>query len=85
MRLVRLRAPGGLENLKLVEENPPKSRPGDAWHHATQENDFFRVHNCRGSQIKRRGHSGVTTQQSAKGNAIVTFSDAAEAATYAKT
>jgi NADPH:quinone reductase-like Zn-dependent oxidoreductase len=29
MRLVRLRAPGGLENLKLVEENPPKPRPGE--------------------------------------------------------
>ena len=29
MRLVRLRAPGGLENLKLVEEDPPKPRPGE--------------------------------------------------------
>ena len=29
MRLVRLRAPGGLENLKWVEEDPPKPRPGE--------------------------------------------------------
>src|SRR6266436_5803464 len=29
MRLVRLRAPGGLENLKLVEEDHPKPRPGE--------------------------------------------------------
>src|SRR5207247_10397594 len=29
MRLVRLRAPGGLENLKLVEEDHPKRRPGE--------------------------------------------------------
>ena len=29
MRLVRLRAPGGLENLKLVEEDPPKPRPDE--------------------------------------------------------
>src|SRR2546427_11686746 len=29
MRLVRLRAPGGLENLKLVEEDHPKQRPGE--------------------------------------------------------
>src|SRR5208283_2923934 len=29
MRLVRLRAPGGLENLKLIEEDPPKPRPGE--------------------------------------------------------
>src|SRR5437660_3544250 len=29
MRLVRLRAPGGLENLKLVEEDPPKPGPGE--------------------------------------------------------
>ena len=29
MRLVRLRAPGGLENLKLVEEDYPKPRPGE--------------------------------------------------------
>jgi NADPH:quinone reductase-like Zn-dependent oxidoreductase len=29
MRLVRLRAPGDLDNLKLVEEDPPKPRPGE--------------------------------------------------------
>lgn len=29
MRLVRLRAPGGLENLKLVEDDRPEPRPGD--------------------------------------------------------
>src|SRR2546429_9912724 len=29
MRLVRLRAPGGLENLKLVEEDHPKPSPGE--------------------------------------------------------
>ena len=29
MRLVRLRAPGGLENLELVAEDPPKPRPGE--------------------------------------------------------
>ena len=29
MRLVRLSAPAGLENLKLVEEDPPKPRPGE--------------------------------------------------------
>lgn len=29
MRLVRLRAPGGFENLKLVEEDHPKPRPGE--------------------------------------------------------
>jgi len=29
MRLVRLRAPGGLENLKLVEEDPPEPKPGE--------------------------------------------------------
>ena len=29
MRLVRLRAPGGLANLKLVEEDRPKPRPGE--------------------------------------------------------
>jgi NADPH:quinone reductase-like Zn-dependent oxidoreductase len=29
MRLVRLRAPAGLENLKLVEEDHPKPRPGE--------------------------------------------------------
>jgi NADPH:quinone reductase-like Zn-dependent oxidoreductase len=29
MRLVRLRAPGGLDNLKLVEENPPEPKPGE--------------------------------------------------------
>jgi NADPH:quinone reductase-like Zn-dependent oxidoreductase len=29
MRLVRLRAPGGLENLKLVEEDHPKPRTGE--------------------------------------------------------
>jgi NADPH:quinone reductase-like Zn-dependent oxidoreductase len=29
MRLVRLRASGGLENLKLVEEDHPKPRPGE--------------------------------------------------------
>src|SRR5256714_11856205 len=29
MRLVRLRAPGGLENLKLVEGDHPKPRPGE--------------------------------------------------------
>src|SRR5436190_2181803 len=29
MRLVRVRAQGGLENLKLVEEDPPKPRPGE--------------------------------------------------------
>src|SRR5437868_3447509 len=29
MRLVRLRAPGCLENLKLVEEDHPKPRPGE--------------------------------------------------------
>src|SRR3954470_11813626 len=29
MRLVRLRAPGGLENLKPVEEDHPKPRPGE--------------------------------------------------------
>src|SRR5439155_703304 len=29
MRLVRLRAPGGLENLKLVDEDPPKPGPGE--------------------------------------------------------
>ena len=29
MRLVRLRAPGGLENLKLAEEDHPKPRPGE--------------------------------------------------------
>src|SRR6266700_3836231 len=28
-KLVRLRAPGGLENLKLVEEDHPKPRPGE--------------------------------------------------------
>src|SRR5436189_4045803 len=29
MRLVRLRAPGGLENIKLVEEDHSKPRPGE--------------------------------------------------------
>src|SRR3984957_2492354 len=29
MRLVRLRAPGGLENLKLVDEDPPEPGPGE--------------------------------------------------------
>lgn len=29
MRLVRLKAPGGLENLKLVEEDHPQPRPGE--------------------------------------------------------
>src|SRR4051794_5578564 len=29
MRLVRLRAPGGLENLELVEEDHPEPRPGE--------------------------------------------------------
>ena len=29
MRRVRLRAPGGLENLKLVEEDPPHPKPGE--------------------------------------------------------
>src|SRR5438445_7739358 len=29
MRLVRLRAPGGLENLKWVDEDHPKPRPGE--------------------------------------------------------
>ena len=29
MRLVRLKAPGGLVNLGLVEEDPPKPRPGE--------------------------------------------------------
>ena len=29
MRLVRLKAPGGLENLQLVEENKPEPRPGE--------------------------------------------------------
>jgi NADPH:quinone reductase-like Zn-dependent oxidoreductase len=29
MRLVRLRTPGGLENLKLIEENRPEPRPGE--------------------------------------------------------
>jgi NADPH:quinone reductase-like Zn-dependent oxidoreductase len=29
MRLVRLRAPGGLENLKMVEEDHPKPTPGE--------------------------------------------------------
>jgi NADPH:quinone reductase-like Zn-dependent oxidoreductase len=29
MKLVRLRAPGGLENLKLVEEDRPKPKPGE--------------------------------------------------------
>jgi NADPH:quinone reductase-like Zn-dependent oxidoreductase len=29
MRLVRLRAPGGLDNLKLVEEDHPEPRPGE--------------------------------------------------------
>jgi NADPH:quinone reductase-like Zn-dependent oxidoreductase len=29
MRLVRLSAPGGLENLKLLEEDPPKAGPGE--------------------------------------------------------
>ena len=29
MRLVRLTTPGGLENLKLFEENQPKPRPGE--------------------------------------------------------
>jgi hypothetical protein len=29
MRLVKLRALGGLENLKLVEEDHPKPRPGE--------------------------------------------------------
>jgi NADPH:quinone reductase-like Zn-dependent oxidoreductase len=29
MKLVRLRAPGGLENLRLVEEDHPKPRPGE--------------------------------------------------------
>jgi len=29
MRLVRLRASGGLENLKLVEEDHPKPRTGE--------------------------------------------------------
>src|SRR3989440_5472458 len=29
MTLVRLRAPGGSENLKLVEEDPPEPRPGE--------------------------------------------------------
>ncbi len=29
MRLVRLRAPGGLDNLELVEEDPPQPGPGD--------------------------------------------------------
>ena len=28
-RLVRFRAPGGLENLELVEEDQPKPRPGE--------------------------------------------------------
>src|ERR1044071_6531298 len=29
MRLVRLRAPGGLENLELLEDDPPQPRPGE--------------------------------------------------------
>ncbi|WP_214477249.1 NAD(P)-dependent alcohol dehydrogenase [Mesorhizobium sp. dw_380] len=29
MRLVRLRAPGGLDKLDLIEEDPPQPRPGD--------------------------------------------------------
>ena len=29
MRLIRLRAPGGLENLNLVEEEHPKPRPDE--------------------------------------------------------
>jgi NADPH:quinone reductase-like Zn-dependent oxidoreductase len=29
MRLVRLKAPGGLENLKLVQEEQPKPKPGE--------------------------------------------------------
>jgi NADPH:quinone reductase-like Zn-dependent oxidoreductase len=29
MKLVRLRAPGGLDRLDLVEEDPPQPRPGD--------------------------------------------------------
>ncbi|TIN86132.1 MAG: NAD(P)-dependent alcohol dehydrogenase, partial [Mesorhizobium sp.] len=29
MRLVRLRAPGGLGNLDLVEENSPQPGPGE--------------------------------------------------------
>jgi hypothetical protein len=29
MKLVRLRAPGGLENLNLVEEEHPKPGPGE--------------------------------------------------------
>jgi len=29
IKTVRLRAPGGLENLKLVEEDHPKPRPGE--------------------------------------------------------
>ncbi|MEO5756527.1 MAG: NAD(P)-dependent alcohol dehydrogenase [Mesorhizobium sp.] len=29
MRLIRLKAPGGLENLKLAEEEPPKLSPGE--------------------------------------------------------
>jgi hypothetical protein len=39
--------------------------------------NFFEFITLGVSKIKRRGHSGVTTQQSAKGNAIVTFSIAA--------
>jgi NADPH:quinone reductase-like Zn-dependent oxidoreductase len=29
MKLIRLRASGGLENLKLIEEDPPEPRPGE--------------------------------------------------------
>ena len=29
MRLIRLRAPGGLENLELLEEDPPKPGRGE--------------------------------------------------------
>ena len=29
MRLARLKAPGGLENLQLVEEDPPDPGPGE--------------------------------------------------------
>ena len=29
IKTVRLRAPGGLENIKLVEEDHPKPRPGE--------------------------------------------------------
>jgi len=47
MKLVRLRAPGGLENLKLVEENPPKPREiglasdQSAHEHVTSQRPFL--------------------------------------------